>query len=117
MNRLGERYEALACEHLQASGLRLLARNFSTRHGELDLVMRDRDTLVFVEVRYRAGNRHGDGADSITARKRQRLVIAAEQYRQAHPRIAALACRFDVVALSGPAQTPQIDWLRNAFDA
>ena len=78
MNDLGARYEALACVHLQAAGLNLLARNFSTRFGELDLVMRDRNVLVFVEVRYRAGTRFGSGAESITASKRPRLITAAD---------------------------------------
>jgi len=83
MNSLGEVYETIACTHLQAAGLSLLTRNFSTRFGELDLVMRDRDVLVFVEVRYRARSRFGNGAESITAAKRARLTTAAEQYRQA----------------------------------
>lgn len=116
MNRLGEAYERIACQHLEDAGLNLLARNFGTRHGELDLVMRERDTLVFVEVRYRAGSSFGGSAASITAGKRTRLATAAEQYRQAHPRLAHLPCRFDVVAMSGPAASPRIDWLRGAFD-
>lgn len=117
MNHSGQAYETIACDHLRAAGLELLARNFGTRHGELDLVMRERDTLVFVEVRYRAGGGYGNGADSVTAAKRTRLATAAEQYRQAHPRLAALPCRFDVVAMTGPPQAPRIDWLRSAFDA
>jgi len=117
MNTLGEAYETLACTHLQSAGLSLLSRNFSTRFGELDLVMRDRNVLVFVEVRYRARTRFGSGAESITAAKRARLATAAEQFRQAHPRLSALPCRFDVVAMTGDAKAPQIDWLRNAFDS
>lgn len=116
MNSLGEVYETIACTHLQAAGLSLLTRNFSTRFGELDLVMRDRDVLVFVEVRYRARSRFGNGAESITAAKRARLTTAAEQYRQAHPRLRALPCRFDVVAMSGTVDAPTIHWLRNAFE-
>ena len=117
MNLLGERYEALACAHLQSGGLTLLTRNFATRFGEIDLVMRDGNVLVFVEVRYRAGRRFGSGAESITAAKRGRLVTAAEQYRQAHPALSSLPCRFDVVALGGNADAPHIDWLRNAFES
>jgi putative endonuclease len=117
MNRRGEIWETMACKHLQAVGLDLLTRNFGTRFGELDLVMRDRDVLVFVEVRYRARIRYGDGAASVTASKRARLTIAAEQYLQANPQYAALPCRFDVVSVGGNERTPRIDWLRNAFDA
>lgn len=117
MNREGEPFEVLARDHLEAAGLRLVARNFATRHGELDLVMRDGDTLVFVEVRYRAGASHGGGIDSITAAKRGRLATAAAQFLQAHPRLAALPCRFDVVALDGPRAAPRLDWRRAAFEA
>lgn len=116
MNALGEVYEAMACRHLEAAGLVLLARNFSSRHGELDLIMREGDTLVFVEVRYRAGSGFGDGAASITASKRARLATAAGQYLQAHPKLSHLPCRFDVVSMSGSSAEPRIDWLRGAFD-
>jgi putative endonuclease len=116
VNKLGEAFEALACRHLQAAGLDLLARNFATRFGELDLVMRERDVLVFVEVRYRARTGFGDGAASITAGKQAKLATAAEQFRQSRPDLAALPCRFDVVAMTGNAKAPTIDWLRGAFD-
>jgi putative endonuclease len=116
VNKLGEAYEALACRHLQAAGLDLLARNFATRFGELDLVMRERDVLVFVEVRYRARTGFGDGAASITAGKQVKLATAAEQFRQSRPDLAALPCRFDVVAMTGAPSAPRIDWLRGAFD-
>lgn len=117
MNTLGERYEALALAHLRSAGLQPVARNFQTRFGELDLVMRDGGVLVFVEVRYRARADFGGGAESITAGKRRKLATAAQQFLQAHPTLAALPCRFDVVALAGDPERPAIDWLRNAFDA
>src|SRR5690554_5120004 len=62
VNELGQAWEELACSHLQAAGLALLARNFRTRFGELDLVMREAGVLVFVEVRYRANNDYGGAA-------------------------------------------------------
>lgn len=116
MNDRGERYEALAHAHLRDAGLTPVARNFQTRFGELDLVMRDGDVLVFVEVRYRARAAYGGGAESITASKRQRLAVAAQQFLQAQPALARLPCRFDVVALSGDPAQPSVDWLRDAFD-
>lgn len=117
MNTRGAACEALACAHLQTAGLSLLARNFRTRFGELDLVMRDGDIVVFVEVRYRAGHRYGNGADSVTGVKQARLTAAAQQFLQAHPRLAALPCRFDVVAMTGADAQPIIDWRRSAFDS
>jgi putative endonuclease len=116
VNRRGEVWEQLACRHLQQAGLDLIARNFQTRFGEIDLVMREHDLLVFVEVRYRASRRFGSGADSITASKCQRLVTVAEQFRQRRRDLAALPCRFDVVAITGSTETPKLDWLRGAFE-
>ena len=116
MNELGQAWEDLACRHLHSAGLELLARNFRTRFGELDLVMREAGVLVFVEVRYRARSDYGGAAASITGSKRGRLAVAAEQFRQQHPALAGLPCRFDVVAISGRQPNPRIDWHRAAFD-
>lgn len=113
----GARGEDLACAHLRAAGLGLLARNVRYRHGELDLVMLDGPTVVFVEVRYRRGGRFGDGIDSVTANKRARLVRAAASFLADQPSLSGRVCRFDVIAISGSADQPQFDWRRNAFDA
>lgn len=117
----GERYEDVALAHLQRAGLRLIARNFSCRHGELDLIMDDRKTIVFVEVRYRsvAGGRSnfGDGIDSVSATKRAKLVRAASAFLSAQPQLANHTCRFDVIAIAGEMSAPKLDWRQNAFDA
>ena len=84
----GAAWEALARIHLERAGLITLARNYSCRHGELDLVMRERDTIVFVEVRYRTGGGFGDGMDSISARKCLRLQRAAASFLQSHAELA-----------------------------
>ena len=112
----GALFEEHALAHLQSAGLRLLARNFNTRFGELDLVMRDGDALVFVEVRYRRHGAFGGGAASVGAAKRERLMKAAQLFLQAHPKFAALPCRFDVLAFDGEADAPRCDWQRAAFD-
>jgi len=111
----GEAAEAQALQHLQAAGLRLLERNYRTPGrggGEIDLIMRAADgTLVFVEVRQRAGGQHGGAAASVGATKQRRIVLAARHYLlrwQAPP-----PCRFDVVALDGAG----LQWLQAAFDA
>ncbi|HET8900156.1 MAG TPA: YraN family protein [Rhodanobacteraceae bacterium] len=117
MRSTGAAFETLACRHLEAAGLRLLERNFTTRYGELDLVMMDGATLVFVEVRYRAGQDFGGALASITATKRARLVRAASLYLAAHPRLAQSPSRFDVVAFDGTVTPPACRWLRAAFDA
>lgn len=120
MRSTGARYEDLARERLEAAGLVLVERNFSCRHGELDLVMQDGDVLVFVEVRYRRGGEHGgfgDGIDSVGSAKRAKLVRAASVWLAKHPRLANRVCRFDVVAIAGDATAARFDWRANAFDA
>jgi putative endonuclease len=113
----GDAVEAAALALLEARGLRLVARNVTCRGGELDLVMAEGAALVFVEVRYRAGSGFGGGAASVDAGKRRKLVQAAGQFLADHPHFANAPCRFDVVAASGPANTPRLEWLRDAFRA
>lgn len=116
----GARYEDIASAYLQQNGLVPIARNFNCRYGELDLVMRAGDTVVFVEVRYRrsAPNGHyGDGVDSVSAGKRAKLVRAAGMFLAQHPQLAERACRFDVIAIAGDMTNPQLDWRPNAFEA
>lgn len=109
----GRNAEATACAYLQAQGLTVCARNFHCAYGEIDLVMRDRDTLCFVEVRARAADSHGGAAGSVTLAKQQKIIRAAQQYLLTHSNMADMPCRFDVVTL-GPAG---LDWLRDAFQA
>lgn len=117
----GALYEDVARAHLERAGLGLLARNFCCRHGELDLVMQDGTTIVFVEVRYRRGSHaplhFGDGIDSVGAAKRAKLVRAAGAFLAQNPRLAERTCRFDVIAIAGDPSAPVLDWRQNAFDA
>ena len=117
MRAAGDSFEQRACAELERAGLKLLVRNYCTRHGELDLVMRDGDTVVFVEVRYRKSASHGDAAASVTASKRARLILAAQHWLAAHPQHARRTCRFDVVSYDGPVDAIRRDWLRGAFEA
>jgi putative endonuclease len=106
----GQRWEQVALAHLERHGLRLVEANFRCKGGEIDLVMRERDTLVFVEVRQRADRQHGGAAASITLAKIRRLVRAARFYLMRLPHTPP--CRFDVVAIDGG----RIEWLRNAIE-
>lgn len=112
----GARYEDIALDHLQSAGLELIARNYHCRYGEIDLVMRERDIVVFIEVRFRRRGRFGDGIDSVNAAKRAKLVRAASAFLAEHPRLADGACRFDVLAISDDSRAPLPDWRRNAFE-
>ena len=110
----GKDAERHALEHLQQQGLRLLAQNWLCKRGELDLVMLDGDTVVFVEVRYRKNTQWGGALDSIDGRKRQKLIFAAQYFLQCESRWANSPCRFDVVAID--SKLDQLNWLQNAFD-
>jgi putative endonuclease len=111
---LGDAAEDRALTHLRQAGLRLVARNYRTPGrggGEIDLVMRDGGTLVFVEVRRRAGRDYGGAAGSIGLTKQRRIVFAARHFLL---RLGAPPpCRFDVVTV----EDARIGWLRAAFDA
>lgn len=103
-----------AAEHfLKRQGLKAISRNYTIRGGEIDLIMRHGNVLVFVEVRYRASQSHGSGAESITHHKQQRLLKTAQHYLQKHYGAAPPDCRFDV--MSGSGQPVQFEWLQNVF--
>jgi putative endonuclease len=106
----GQAGEDAALAHLQGHGLHLKERNFLCKGGEIDLVMTERDTLVFVEVRKRAVSQFGDAAASITANKQRRLIIAAQVYLKRYK--MPPACRFDVIAIDGN----ELSWLKNAIE-
>jgi len=113
----GNAAEALARQHLEQQGLRLLAQNWLCRLGELDLVMLDGDTVVFVEVRYRRYSAWGGAVESVDARKREKLSRAALHFLQQESRWAKYPCRFDVIAINADSQVPaQLNWIQNAFD-
>ncbi len=108
---LGQTAEARAEAFLKTQGLTLVARNWRCRFGEIDLVMRDGPTLVFVEVRLRSRSDFGGAAASVTPAKQKKLLTAARQYLGTLKTLPP--CRFDVVALTGNAPP---DWIKSAFD-
>ena len=108
---LGLEGEKLAERFLRARGLELVTRNYRCRHGEIDLVMREGGSLVFVEVRRRSRSDYGGAAASVDTHKQKRLIAAARHYL-AHYAGEPPPCRFDVVAIDG-AGAPQ--WLPDAF--
>ena len=103
--------EAQARRLLERAGLRFRAANVRYRFGELDLLMDDGESLVFVEVRYRESSGFGGAAASVTRGKQRRLIRAAQAWLAQHPALAQRPCRFDVVALGGGGD----EWIRDAF--
>ena len=112
---LGAQGERLACSELRRRGYAILARGFRTRHGEIDIVARDGDVLVFVEVKSRASRRYGTALEAVTARKQRQVAAMARSYL-ARAGWGERPCRFDVVAVTGsrPGEA-QVTVVRNAF--
>ena len=114
---IGAQVERAASAFLQDHGLVAIAANARYRDGELDLVMRDGDTLVFVEVRHRRSDGHGGAAASVDAAKQRKVVRAAQRFLLANVQFAERPCRFDVVEATGDPGAPRLNWLRDAFRA
>ena len=107
----GAQAEQVAAQYLQRHGLTLVQTNYRCRFGEIDLILRDRETLVFAEVRQRSRSDFGGAAASIDSHKRQRLILTAQHYLASLPRIPP--CRFDAMLLDAAGN---IDWVKNAFE-
>jgi len=114
--RGGEAGEDLACAHLRSEGYEILARNYRCRSGEVDIVARQGDATVFVEVKERHGASHGEGVEAVTFGKRRRVVRAARLYA-ASKGVSEGEVRFDVVAIDWEDGRPRIRHDRGAFDA
>jgi putative endonuclease len=111
---LGDAGERAAARYLRRAGLRVITRGYRTPLGEIDLIARDRDTLVFVEVKTR---RQGQPAEAVTPEKQRRLTNAAHQFLHRF-RLRGHPCRFDVVAVVWPEESlpPRIEHIPNAFE-
>lgn len=112
---IGANFEQATESYLRGHGLETLCRNYRCRRGEIDLVMRDRDFIVFVEVRYRANAEFGDPLETITASKQRRIIAAATHYLAGEPRYKHSPCRFDAVGVTGTGSSIEYDWIRDAF--
>ena len=107
--------EDIAAEFLQRQGLVRLVTNYRNRTGEIDLIMIDDQTLVFVEVKQRRDSRFGLPEESVGMAKQAKLRRTAASYLQRHDRLQSWSCRFDVVAITGNPQAPVCRWIQNAF--
>lgn len=107
--------EGVARDHLERLGFTTQTQNYAVRGGEIDLVMRDREVVVFVEVRQRSSGRFGTPAESLDARKRRRLRLVALHYLKTHFGRDDLPVRFDAVLITGAPPHHRIEHLQNAF--
>ena len=111
----GTHWEKTAESFLRDQGLKLLNRNFSSRFGEIDLIMEDEKTVVFIEVKFRKNNQHGSGADAVTFHKQNRISRTAAWYLAMNTHRAEQFCRFDVISIDPKKRDQGIDWIKNAF--
>ena len=119
--QVGEIAEAYASQYLLNNGLCFIDKNFHNRQGEIDLIMRDKNAYVFIEVKYRKNNNFGGAIAAIPYKKQQKIRQCATYYLQQHGlNEYNTPCRFDVVAVEGSLNNnvqfnPKVTWLKNAF--
>jgi len=111
---LGNRAEKRALKYLKQQGLHAVEQNYNSRFGEIDLIVRDHEYLVFVEVRYRKNASYGGALASIDRHKQAKLRRTAQHYLIRH-KLSDSACRFDILCLEGELRKPTIEWIKNAF--
>ena len=111
---LGKHGENIAARELQRRGYAILARRYRTRYGEIDIVARDGETIVIVEVKARASSEFGTAAEAVTPSKQRRMTSMAMEFL-VRKRLTNRPCRFDVVAIDGPPGGERVSVYRCAF--
>jgi len=111
--RRGFKAEKIACEFLQANGYTLTKKNYRTRLGEIDLIMENKNMLLFIEVRQRENPHFMSGAESVNRQKQQKIILSATHYLQQFPTFKK--CRFDVISLHTHCNPIEIIWIKDAF--
>ncbi len=114
MQKIGKEIENLVSLYLQKHGCKLVEVNYRSKFGEIDLIVNDTNTLVFVEVRYRKNSKYGNGAATVNNRKQSKIKKAAAYYLQKNNLYDKVHCRFDVISVSG-REVRKIDWIKDAF--
>lgn len=111
----GKFYENKAKKFLQKQGFRDFQTNYRTRQGEIDIIARHGEVLVFIEVRYRKHQKHGTAAETVTFRKQQKIRHTAQHFLQKNGLTNKIPCRFDVIGISGSEGKLNYQWIKNAF--
>lgn len=112
----GSHWETFSRHYLEARGLKFIASHFWTKNGEIDLIMQDKDTLVFVEVRYRKNDWYGNAEETITTSKKKKIIFAAKCFLSRNPAFKDRPCRFDVVGITRKSSKNCVNWIEHAFD-
>lgn len=109
----GTKAEDLACEHLKKRRIEILSRNFRSRFGEIDIIAKEKNCILFVEVKFRKSNTHGEPFESVTHLKQRKIIQTAQYYLMQHDNFTDFDYRFDVISI----HDKRVTWLKNAFDA
>ena len=109
--------EQIALEYLLAKKLKLLEKNFRSSFGEIDLIMQDKNIILFIEVRYRSSNNFHTALESINKKKCERIILTSQKYLSENRGALQLDPRLDILTLSGTQENPTIEWIKNAFQA
>jgi len=113
---IGKQAEQYACQFILAQGLQIIAQNWYCRQGEIDIIARDDDTVIFIEVRYRKRAEYGNGAESVHYYKRKRIISCARHYIHTHPATEKCMIRFDVFSMSKDSDGQfNSHWIQDAF--
>ncbi len=112
---IGFNFESVALRYLNTHGLELVARNYRCTLGEIDLIMRDVNTIVFVEVRFRENESRGTAAETVEYRKQHKIRKTAQHFLLAHKQQEQYSCRFDVLGITIVDQQLKFNWISNAF--
>jgi putative endonuclease len=114
--KIGDWAETTAKHHLEKHGLKLETCNYNCSLGEIDLILTDKDQLVFVEVRFRKSSSHGSALESVGLSKQKKVIKAAQYYLQEKRLTDKISCRFDVIGIQKDNNgNPNIQWIKNAF--
>lgn len=115
MRTIGAQIEKSVRVYLESKGLLFVCANYYSKYGEIDLIMRENSTLVFIEIRYRKDNGYGDGLSTVTPRKQDKIKKTAFCYLKKTQLFDKTNCRFDVVSVAKEENGLSIDWIQDAF--
>ncbi|MCF6288520.1 MAG: YraN family protein [Proteobacteria bacterium] len=115
MRLFGDYWENVAFEYLKRQKLKLVTKNYSCKIGEIDLIMTSNDILIFVEVKYRKNEDWVSAPEAVTPSKQRKIIKTAQLFLLQNKKYQDWICRFDVIAIQGTKQNPEINWFDNAF--
>ena len=116
-NKHGQLAERKALEYLKRNGLKPVTTNYNSPCGEIDIIMYDKNFIVFIEVKFRKNNNFINPLEAIDRHKCDKIIATSQYFQQGNHKVSKMMSRFDVIILSGNINNPKIEWIKNAFQA